>query len=488
MEHVVFYTGHDGSPSFRRVESLTEAVSLIEYLRNSKNVSDTTVFALTAVPLDFKPYYRAEVPAEAYEAVADEIPTVVIHDEAPDAHLEAAAFDHDGTAQVDAPVDAPLAVEAIAFTPEDEAHAPAPHISLVPDLEPFDGAPAPEALTLAPLGFEPIALHHDVPLPESDETREPVVHIGVADSVESFDGQDTHVQALPESDLMLVPTLAEDFAPLAAVVPLRPVADEAPEEATHEAAAQDDSAAPAEAMPEKLTLDAAAAEPTAIEATVHEVGTIDMSGAADVPADENDHLGALAELAAQVAEDAASDSVDEEAVEIRYESEAFAAETDLAGEELRDIAHEAEIAEPEMAYAEMAYAETAEAETADIEVAPALAPEPIAPPVDVLVVSDEAMSQLLAEALPLEAASASAVEVTPAVTSVETENVEALHTRPADDGDGVPHGAPEIDIPHLTDEEIASVSDVPVLPVARTVSPEATGRREGARSLGFFAR
>ena len=70
MEHVVFYTGHDGIPSFRRVDSLSEAVSLVEHLRNSKNVSDTTVYAMSAVPLDFKTYYRAEVPAEAYDAEA----------------------------------------------------------------------------------------------------------------------------------------------------------------------------------------------------------------------------------------------------------------------------------------------------------------------------------------------------------------------------------------------------------------------------------
>ena len=48
MEHVVFYTGHDGLPSFRRVESLTDAVSLVEHLRNSQGKADMTVFALSA--------------------------------------------------------------------------------------------------------------------------------------------------------------------------------------------------------------------------------------------------------------------------------------------------------------------------------------------------------------------------------------------------------------------------------------------------------
>ncbi|MCA1823654.1 MAG: hypothetical protein ABR520_13095 [Mycobacteriales bacterium] len=62
MEHVVFYTGRDGAPAFRRVPSLDEAVRLVEHVRNAEGIEDSQVFSLSAVPLSFKPYYRVEVP------------------------------------------------------------------------------------------------------------------------------------------------------------------------------------------------------------------------------------------------------------------------------------------------------------------------------------------------------------------------------------------------------------------------------------------
>jgi len=63
MEHVVFFPGPDGSPSFRRLSSLDDAVRLVEHLRNVENVSEVSVHALSPVPLAFRPYYRVEVPA-----------------------------------------------------------------------------------------------------------------------------------------------------------------------------------------------------------------------------------------------------------------------------------------------------------------------------------------------------------------------------------------------------------------------------------------
>lgn len=63
MEHVVFFPGPDGTPSFRRVSSLDDAVRLVEHLRNVESVSEVSVHALSPVPLSFRPYYRVEVPA-----------------------------------------------------------------------------------------------------------------------------------------------------------------------------------------------------------------------------------------------------------------------------------------------------------------------------------------------------------------------------------------------------------------------------------------
>jgi hypothetical protein len=65
VEHVVFFPAPDGSPAFRRVPSLEEAVRLVEHLRNVEGVASVSVHALTEVPLAFRAYYRVEVPAEA---------------------------------------------------------------------------------------------------------------------------------------------------------------------------------------------------------------------------------------------------------------------------------------------------------------------------------------------------------------------------------------------------------------------------------------
>ena len=74
MEHAVFFPAPDGTPAFRRVASLEEAVRLVEHLRNVEGVSSVSVHALTEVPLSFRAYYRVEVPGAAVlpeVAVAD---------------------------------------------------------------------------------------------------------------------------------------------------------------------------------------------------------------------------------------------------------------------------------------------------------------------------------------------------------------------------------------------------------------------------------
>jgi hypothetical protein len=79
MEHVVFFPAHDGTPAFRRVSSLEDAVRLVEHLRNVEGVSEVSVHALSEVPLAFKTWYRVEVPegepvAEATDSPAAEMP------------------------------------------------------------------------------------------------------------------------------------------------------------------------------------------------------------------------------------------------------------------------------------------------------------------------------------------------------------------------------------------------------------------------------
>ena len=79
MEHVVFFPAHDGTPAFRRVSSLEDAVRLVEHLRNVENVAELSVHALTEVPLAFRAVYKVEVPGAAEAPVAElpaqEVPT-----------------------------------------------------------------------------------------------------------------------------------------------------------------------------------------------------------------------------------------------------------------------------------------------------------------------------------------------------------------------------------------------------------------------------
>jgi hypothetical protein len=103
MEHVVFFPAHDGSPAFRRVGSIEDAVRLVEHLRNVEGVSEVSVHALTEVPLAFKTWYRVEVPEAApAEALAE--------------------------APVEAPVvyEAPVEIAPIALVPEQSLETDVP--------------------------------------------------------------------------------------------------------------------------------------------------------------------------------------------------------------------------------------------------------------------------------------------------------------------------------------------------------------------------
>src|SRR3954468_14223869 len=63
MEHVVFFPGPDGAPSFRLLSSLDDAVRLLEHLRNVENVSEGSGHTLSPGPLPSRPYSRVEVRA-----------------------------------------------------------------------------------------------------------------------------------------------------------------------------------------------------------------------------------------------------------------------------------------------------------------------------------------------------------------------------------------------------------------------------------------
>ena len=170
MEHVVFYTGPDSAPQFRRVPSLDEAVRYVESLRNGEGVDDSVVFAMTEVPLRFQTYYRVELPSEGSAAPAAEPAPAVEGSPAVDPAPLADPAPVDVLAE---PAAAPTPLEPIAFEPivvaepvvaeaastETAVTESGPAVAVVPEPAPEPVAevtlapemPTIEAITPAPL-------------------------------------------------------------------------------------------------------------------------------------------------------------------------------------------------------------------------------------------------------------------------------------------------------------------------------------------------
>ena len=125
MEHVVFFPAPDGTPAFRRLANLEEAVRLVEHLRNVEGVTSASVHALQEVPLSFRAYYRVETPTAVEPAT-----------------VEPAAVDLPAVA---VPVQA-VALEALVPLEVVPALAPVPVLALVEEPEPqAESQPEPEA-------------------------------------------------------------------------------------------------------------------------------------------------------------------------------------------------------------------------------------------------------------------------------------------------------------------------------------------------------
>ena len=118
MEHVVFFPAHDGSPAFRRVANLEDAVRLVEHLRNIEGVNEVSCHALTEVPLAFRAYYRVEVPTAVEGAVPAQSVAEAPVEAVAEAPVEAAV-----EAPVE-PVEQPLLADAI-DVPSVQADQPA---------------------------------------------------------------------------------------------------------------------------------------------------------------------------------------------------------------------------------------------------------------------------------------------------------------------------------------------------------------------------
>jgi hypothetical protein len=61
MPHMVIFREADGTPGYHQAEALDEAVHFVEELRNERQVSETRVFAMHEIPIEFKTYWKVEV-------------------------------------------------------------------------------------------------------------------------------------------------------------------------------------------------------------------------------------------------------------------------------------------------------------------------------------------------------------------------------------------------------------------------------------------
>jgi hypothetical protein len=65
VSYVVNWDRADGQPGWHRVGELSEATAFVEHLRNVEGLESSRIFALEAVPFEWRPYYKAEVGSTA---------------------------------------------------------------------------------------------------------------------------------------------------------------------------------------------------------------------------------------------------------------------------------------------------------------------------------------------------------------------------------------------------------------------------------------
>ena len=61
MTHMVIFRRADGTPGQHQAENLEHAMTFVESLRNRENVTDSRIFFMQEVPIEFKTVYKVEV-------------------------------------------------------------------------------------------------------------------------------------------------------------------------------------------------------------------------------------------------------------------------------------------------------------------------------------------------------------------------------------------------------------------------------------------
>ena len=60
-QHMVIFQNPEGDPGYNQFESIEEAVSFVEKIRNDQGIDSIRIFELEEVKFDLKPYYKVEL-------------------------------------------------------------------------------------------------------------------------------------------------------------------------------------------------------------------------------------------------------------------------------------------------------------------------------------------------------------------------------------------------------------------------------------------
>jgi hypothetical protein len=183
MEHVVFYPGAGGAPSFARVSSLDAAVSYVERLRNSANITEFSVYELTPVPLSMRAYYHVEVPA-----AEDATPAATSEADPPAAGAPEASSEAEPAAEELA---VPAVEQAVQFALGDAAEAAAVEAEADEAADHADGAEdsadepsEPEVATSEILAAAAAAASVTASSPEADDDDRSIEWVAEASVIE----------------------------------------------------------------------------------------------------------------------------------------------------------------------------------------------------------------------------------------------------------------------------------------------------------------
>lgn len=150
-QHMVIFQNPEGDPGYNQFESIEEAVSFVEKIRNEQNIDSIRIFELDEVKFDLKPYYKVELLA-----------------------LKAGS-----PAPAPAPAAAPAPAPAPAPAAPAPAPAPAPAAAPAPAPEPAPAPAEPASPFAAPSspepssGFPPPSSAPAAPTPPADEPEDP---------------------------------------------------------------------------------------------------------------------------------------------------------------------------------------------------------------------------------------------------------------------------------------------------------------------------